>query len=93
MVSCGISEVFPRLYGSQAKAFVCLNHHEFQFCLDKANGSALVREEIVVDGTETELRFKGLVECPKASFECKGDVPGTRFPFLPDVDLCFGKRY
>ena len=54
---------------------------------------ALVREEIVADGAETELRFKGLVECPKASFECKGDVPGTRFPFLPDVDLWFGKRY
>ena len=45
-----------------------------------------------MDGVETELRFKGLAECPKASFECKGDVPGRRFPFLYDVDLRVSKR-
>ena len=40
-----------------------------------------MREGVVADGSETELRFKGLVECPKAPFECKVYVPGTRFPF------------
>ena len=57
MVSSRKSEVFPRLYRYQAEAFVCLNYHEFGVCLDKANGSVLVREEIVADGAETELRF------------------------------------
>ena len=81
MVSCSISEVFPRLYGSWAEVFVRLNYHEFWVRLDNANGLALVWEEIVADGAEMDLRFKGLAEFPKASFECKGDVPGTRFPF------------
>ena len=57
MVSSSISEVFPRLYGSWSEAFVRMNYHEFRVCLDKANGLALVREEIVADGAETKLRF------------------------------------
>ena len=81
MFSSRISEVFPRLYISLAEAFVCLNHHEFRVLLYKANIRALVQEEIVVGGAETELSFQGLAEFPMASFECKGDVPSTRFPF------------
>ena len=50
-------------------------------------------EDIVMDGAETELMFQGLAESPKASFECKGDVPSTRFTFWPDVDLRVSKRY
>ena len=57
MVPFCISEVFPRLYSSWTEAFVHLNYHEFWVRLDKANGSALVREEIVAEGVETELRF------------------------------------
>ena len=53
MVSCSISEVLPRLYGSRAKAFVRLNYHEFGVIFYQANGSELVREEIVADGEET----------------------------------------
>ena len=81
MVSNCKSEVFPWLVCSRAEAFVCLNHHNFGVLLDKAGSTALVREEIVVDGAETELSFQGLAECLKESFECKGDVPSTRFPF------------
>ena len=57
MVSCSIAEVFPRLYSSRAEAFFCLNYHEFGVRLYQANGLALVLEEIVSDGAETELRF------------------------------------
>ena len=81
MFSSRKSEVLPRLHCSRAEAFSCLNHHKFRVLLDKASSLVLMWEEIVVDGVETELRFKGLAECPKASFECKGDVPGRRFPF------------
>ena len=81
MVSNCKFEVFPWLDCSQAEAFVCLNHHKFGVILDKANSPALMWEEIVADGAETELRFQGLAECPKSSFECKGDVPSTRFSF------------
>ena len=81
MVSSRKSELFHRLYISQAEAFVRLNHHKFRVLLDKSNSLALMREGVVADGSETELRFKGLVECPKAPFECKVYVPGTRFPF------------
>ena len=51
------SEVFPWLYGSRDEAFVRLNYHEFQFRLDKTSGLALVREEIVADRAERELRL------------------------------------
>ena len=47
----------------------------------------------MADRAETELRFQGLTECPMASFKCKGDVPGRRFPFRPDIDLWVSKRY
>ena len=53
MRPCSISEVLPQLYGSRAEAFVRLNYHDFWVRLDKANGSALVWEEIVADGAET----------------------------------------
>ena len=53
MIYCTISEVFPRLYGFWDEAFVCLNYHELGVLLVMANGSALVREEIVEDGIET----------------------------------------
>ena len=52
-----------------------------------------MQEEIVADGAEKELRFQSLVEWPKASFEWKRDVPSTRFPFWPDVDLRVIKSY
>ena len=71
MVSSPKLEVFPWIDCSRSEAFVCLNHHEFRVLLDKANILALVQEEIVVDGEETELRFQVLAECPKALFECK----------------------
>ena len=70
-VSCRISEIFPWIYSSQGEVFVCLNHHEVRILLDKSNSLALVREEIVADRADTELRFQGLAECPKALFECK----------------------
>ena len=57
MVSSLKLEVFPRLYSYRAEAFVRLNHHKFMFLLDKANGSELAQEEILVDGAETELGF------------------------------------
>ena len=47
----------------------------------------------MADGPETKLRFQGFTECPKASIVCKGDVPSTRFPFCPDVDIRVRKRY
>ena len=81
MVSSRKSEVFPRLYSSQAVAFVRMNHHKFRVLLDKANSLALMWDNIVADGAEMELRFKSLAECPKALFQCKVDVPGMRFPF------------
>ena len=81
MVSNHKSELFSLLDFSWSEAFVCLNHHKFGVHLDKSNSPVLIRENIVVDGAETELRFQGLAECPKASFECKVDVPSTRFPF------------
>ena len=57
MVSFCILEVFPRIYGSWAEAFVCLKYHKFRVRLVKANSSALLWVEIVADGEETELRF------------------------------------
>ena len=57
MISCSISEVFPRLYYFWSEAFVRLKYHEFRVFLDKANGLALVQEEIVAYGAETELRL------------------------------------
>ena len=58
-------EVFLWLYSSWAEAFVCLNHHQFGVLIDKADSPALMWEEIVADGAETELRFQGLAKCPK----------------------------
>ena len=75
------SKLFPWIDYSRAEDFVCLNHHEFGILLDDANSLVLMWEEIVADGAEMELMFHGLAECLKASFECKGDVPSTRFIF------------
>ena len=65
------SELFPWINLSGAEAFVCLNHHKCGILLDKADCSELMREKIVADGAEMYLRFQGLAEFPKASFECK----------------------
>ena len=54
------SEVFTWLDFSQVEAFASLNHHKFGVLLDKANSPALMREEMIVDGAETEPRFQGL---------------------------------
>ena len=62
------SKVFLWIYSSRADAFVCLNHHQFGVLLDKANSPALMWEEIVADGAETELRFQNLAKFPKALF-------------------------
>ena len=74
-------EVFPWLDCSRAEAFVSLNHHKFGVLLDKFDSPEFMREKIVADKAETELRFQGLAKCLKATFECKGDVPSIRFPF------------
>ena len=63
------------------RGLLCLNHNKFGVFLDKSDSLALMWEDIVMDGAETELMFQGLAESPKASFECKGDVPSTRFTF------------
>ena len=57
MVSCSVAEVFPQIYCSRAESFVRLNYHEFGVLFYQANGSALVREEIVAERAETELRL------------------------------------
>ena len=62
------SEVFLWIYISRSKAFVCLNHHQFGVLIEKADSPALMWEDIVVDGAETELRFQGLAKYPKVSF-------------------------
>ena len=59
--------VFLGIDFSQAEAFVYLNHYQVWVILDKANSLALVREEILADGAESELRFQGLAKCLKAS--------------------------
>ena len=33
------------------------------------------------------------MECPKASLQCEGDVPGRGFSFRLYVDIWVGKRY
>ena len=45
------------------------------------------------DWAETELGFECLAECPQASLQCQGDVPGRWSPFRPDINLWVGERY
>ena len=33
------------------------------------------------------------MECPQASLQCQGDVPGGWCPFRPDINLRVGERY
>ena len=74
-------EVFLGLDCSQDEAFVCLNHHQVWVLLDKYDRLALIREDIVADRAESELRFQGLAKFMKASLECKQNFPSTRFSF------------
>ena len=81
------SEVLLWLYISWAEAFVCLNHHPFFDLLDKSDSSALMWEDIMVDGAETVLRFQGFAKCSNASFQCEWNVPLYWFPFWPGVNF------